>query len=135
MALDDGRALPNFLVQAIRGEPLVVHGDGRQTRSFCFVSDTVAGVRAVLERGDDQPYNVGRRGEMTILDFARRIREITGSQSPLVHDEPWPDDPRRRDPDTRRLEGLGWAPRVPLEEGLRRTAAWFRERLGTRAER
>ncbi len=130
MALQDGRALPNFLCAALQGEPLCVHGDGRQTRSFCYVSDTVAGILAVLERGDAAPYNVGRPGEMTILDFARTILRISGSKSPIVHGAAWPDDPRRRDPDVTRLCGLGWRPRVGLEDGLGQTLRWFAEALG-----
>ncbi len=129
MALSDGRALPNFICWALRGEPLQVYGDGTQTRSFCYVSDTVAGILAVLERGDEQPYNVGRPGEMSIVDFARRILALSGSKSSMVHMDAWPDDPRRRDPDITRIAGLGWRPEVSLDAGLARTLTWFQEQL------
>jgi dTDP-glucose 4,6-dehydratase len=132
MRFDDGRALPEFLAAAERGEPLVVHGDGSQTRSFCFVSDTVAGILAVLERGDGDPVNIGATGETTILEFAKTVLGATGSRSRIVFGDPMPDDPRRREPDLARARALGWAPRVPLEEGLRRTVEWYRS-VGARA--
>jgi dTDP-glucose 4,6-dehydratase len=128
MRLGDGRALPEFLEAAERGEPLRVHGDGTQTRSFCYVSDTVAGVLAVLDRGGAEPVNVGARGERTILDFARLVLRVTGSRSRIVHEPRMEDDPRRREPDLARAAALGWTASVPLEEGLRRTVEWFRAR-------
>jgi dTDP-glucose 4,6-dehydratase len=126
MRLRDGRALPEFLMRALRGEPLEVHGDGSQTRSFTYVDDTVAGILAVLDRGGPDPVNVGMPGETTILEMARRILEATGSRSPLVHVARMEDDPRRREPDIARARALGWAPRVSFEEGLARTLPWFR---------
>jgi dTDP-glucose 4,6-dehydratase len=126
MRTDDGRALPAFLDAAERGLPLKVFGDGRQTRAFCYVSDTVAGILAVLDRGDGEPYNVGRAGEISILDLAALVQRATGSRSPILHDAAMPDDPRRRDPDLTRLKALGWSPQVSLEEGLRSTVAWLR---------
>jgi dTDP-glucose 4,6-dehydratase len=133
MRVDDGRALPEFLAAAEKGEPIRVHGDGSQTRSFCYVSDTVAGVLAVLERAEGLPVNVGARGEITILEFARLVKRLTGSRSEIVHAEAMADDPRRREPDLARATALGWGPKVALEEGLRRTIAWFREHRGARA--
>jgi dTDP-glucose 4,6-dehydratase len=126
MRTDDGRALPAFLDAAERGAPLTVFGDGRQTRSFCYVSDTVAGILAVLDRGDGDPVNVGQTGELSILDFAALVLRLTGSRSPIVHDAAMPDDPRRREPDLTRLRALGWTPKVPLEEGLQKTIVWLR---------
>jgi dTDP-glucose 4,6-dehydratase len=126
MRTDDGRVLPAFLDAAERGAPLRVFGDGRQTRAFCYVSDTVAGILAVLDKADGDPVNVGRAGELSILDFAALVLRLTGSRSTLAHDEAMPDDPRRRDPDLTRLKALGWMPRVSLEEGLQRTIAWLR---------
>jgi dTDP-glucose 4,6-dehydratase len=135
MALEDGRALPAFLTAALVGAPLRIFGDGRQTRSFCYVSDTIAGILALLEGGDGNPVNVGSPGEMTILEFARLIIELTGSASTIVHEEAMEDDPQRREPDIGRARSLGWEPRVPLREGLTRTIAWFREHMPTRARR
>jgi dTDP-glucose 4,6-dehydratase len=126
MRTDDGRVLPAFLDAAERGAPLRVFGDGRQTRSFCYVDDTVAGLLAVLERGDGDPVNVGQTGELPILDVAALVLRVTGSRSPLVHDPAMPDDPRRREPDLTRLRALGWTPRVTLQEGLAKTLAWLR---------
>jgi nucleoside-diphosphate-sugar epimerase len=118
--------LPAFLDAAERGEPLHVFGDGRQTRSFGYVSDTVAGVLAVLDRGDGDPVNVGQTGEISVLDFARLVLDLTGSRSSIVHEPALPDDPRRREPDLARLKALGWTPGVPLREGLEKTIAWLR---------
>ncbi len=126
MRFDDGRALPAFLAAAVRGEPIPVFGSGSQTRSFCYVSDTVAGILAVLEKGDGSPYNVGATGEMTILEFAHLIRDLCGSRSEIEHHPAMEDDPRRREPILDRVHGLGWAGRVPLREGLRRTIDWYR---------
>jgi dTDP-glucose 4,6-dehydratase len=131
MRLNDGRALPAFMSQALRGEPLTVFGDGSQTRSFCYVDDLVEGIWRLLRSDEVYPVNVGNPGEMTILEFASRIKQLTGSPSPIVH-RPLPeDDPKVRQPDiskARRI--LGWEPRYDLDEGLQRTLAYFRERLG-----
>jgi len=126
MRLDDGRALPEFLSQALSGRPLTVHGDGSQTRSFCYVDDTVSGILTVLQKAGPDPVNVGAPGEITILEMARKVLAATGSASTLVHVAPMVDDPRRREPDLTRIRALGWSPRVRLDEGLARTVEYFR---------
>jgi dTDP-glucose 4,6-dehydratase len=135
MRLDDGRALPAFLDAAERGAELLVHGTGQQTRSFSYVEDTVAGILRVLEAGDGKPVNVGATGEMTILAFAQLLLELTGRRGTIRHVEAMQDDPQRREPDLTRAKALGWAPRVPLREGLRRTIAWYRARHGAGVSR
>jgi nucleoside-diphosphate-sugar epimerase len=131
MRPDDGRVVSNFLVQALRGEPLTLYGDGGQTRSFCYVEDEVRGFLALLDSDHVGPVNIGNPVEFTVQELARLVLDVTGSESPIVH-RPLPqDDPTRRCPDTslaRRL--LGWEPKVDLREGLVRTAAWFESRLG-----
>jgi dTDP-glucose 4,6-dehydratase len=131
MRPDDGRVVSNFLVQALRGEPLTLYGDGSQTRSFCYVEDEVRGFLALLDSDHVGPVNIGNPVEFTVQELARLVLDVTGSESPIVH-RPLPqDDPTRRCPDTslaRRL--LGWEPKVDLREGLVRTAAWFESRLG-----
>jgi UDP-glucuronate decarboxylase len=128
MQLDDGRVVSNFIVQALRNEPLTVHGDGSQTRSFCYVDDLIEGICKFMfaAPGVTGPVNLGNPGEVTVIDLARRIIDLTGSRSRIVH-RPMPvDDPTRRCPDIGLAKAtLGWAPRTPLEEGLRRTIAWF----------
>jgi dTDP-glucose 4,6-dehydratase len=133
MRLGDGRVVPAFLEQAIEGQPLTVFGDGGQTRSFCYVDDLVEGIVRLLFSAVEGPVNIGNPHEMTILEFARAILEVTGSASPLVH-QPLPeDDPKVRQPDiTRARTELGWQPRVPLAEGLRRTVGYFRDELARR---
>ncbi len=129
MAADDGRVVPNFVCQALRGEPLTVYGLGEQTRSFCFVDDTVDGIIRVLTQGDHMPYNVGNPVEHTILHFARSIAAAVGDTE--VVSKPLPgDDPQRRRPDITRISGLGWQPKVDLADGLRTTVDWFRGHLG-----
>jgi len=122
----DGRVVSNFLVQALQGRPLTVYGDGSQTRSLCFVDDEVAGILALLDSELTGPVNIGNPDELTVLELAHAVLELTGSSSPIVH-EPLPvDDPTRRRPDnTVARRELGWEPLVPLEEGLRRTAEFF----------
>jgi dTDP-glucose 4,6-dehydratase len=134
MRLEDGRVVPNFIAQALRGEPMTVYGGGAQTRSFCYVEDLVDGVYRLLQSEETAPVNIGNPTEMTILQFARLIQELTGSASPITLVQPQDgritDDPKVRRPDigkARRL--LGWEPRVPVEEGLRRTIAWFRPKV------
>jgi dTDP-glucose 4,6-dehydratase len=136
MRLDDGRALPAFLGQALRGEPLTVFGDGSQTRSLCYVDDLIEGIWRLLRSDEHLPTNVGNPQEMTILDFARLILELTGSRSEIVT-RPLPeDDPKVRQPDiTKARRVLGWEPRVDLREGLERTLPYFRERLAARQGR
>ena len=133
MAIEDGRALPAFVGAALRGESLHIFGDGSQTRSFCYVDDTVRGIMTVLDKGDGTPVNVGAPGEMSILDFAKLILELTGSDSEIVHDPAMVDDPQRREPLIDKAKALGWQPEVPLRDGLTRTIAWFREALGVPA--
>jgi dTDP-glucose 4,6-dehydratase len=130
MRLDDGRVLPNFMGQALRGEPLTVYGDGSQTRSFCFVSDLVEGIVRLLEAEYHEPVNLGNPDEVTVLEFAREILALSGSKSPIEF-RPLPqDDPRVRKPDiTRARTLLGWEPRVSRSEGLRRTLEFFQKRV------
>jgi dTDP-glucose 4,6-dehydratase len=123
----DGRSVSNFLMQAMTGRPLTVYGDGKQTRSFCYVDDEVRGIMALLDSDHVGPMNIGNPNEFTILELARTVLEVTGSSSELRF-EPLPvDDPTQRQPDiTLARSVLGWEPEVDLREGLRRTAAWYR---------
>jgi dTDP-glucose 4,6-dehydratase len=132
MRLDDGRVVPNFIGQALRGEPLTVYGDGSQTRSFTYLEDLVAGMLAVLDKGDHLPFNIGNPVETTILEFAKKIIELTGSSSEIVF-RPLPtDDPKQRCPDiSRARSALGWEPSVELDEGLARTVDYFRAAIPT----
>nr|WP_287155292.1 UDP-glucuronic acid decarboxylase family protein [Candidatus Solincola tengchongensis] len=130
MRREDGRVVPNFIQQALAGEPITVYGDGSQTRSFCYVDDLVEGICLALrsERAVGEVINLGNDREMTVLELAHRIREMLGSASRITF-MPLPrDDPRRRKPDlTRARELLGWEPSTALEEGLRRTVEWFQK--------
>jgi len=135
MRLDDGRVVPNFIGQALRGEPLTVYDDGSRTRSFCYISDMVDGLVRLLFSDEVRPVNLGNPQEMTILEFAQKILEITGSRSEIAFvrptDDRTRDDPQRRCPDiTRARTVLGWEPKVSLEEGLRETVAYFRNKIG-----
>ncbi len=134
MAIEDGRALPAFVTAAIKGNPLTIFGTGEQTRSFCYVDDTIRGIVAVLDKGDGDPVNVGSPGEMTILEFANLIIELSQSGSTIVHEDAMEDDPQRREPVIDRARALGWQPEVPLREGLEKTIAWFREALHANAQ-
>ena len=127
MALDDGRVVPAFLDQALRGEPLTVFGDGSQTRSFCYVSDMVEGLLRLSASDERYPVNLGNPVELTILEFAERIQDLVGANLPLVY-QPLPsDDPRKRRPDISKAKSvLGWEPKVDLADGLRATIAYFR---------
>ena len=127
LAPGDGRAIPNFMSQALAGEPLTVYGDGSQTRSFCYVDDLVAGISAAIAKGTPDPVNLGNPDERTIGELAELVIDITGSDSPIEH-RPLPtDDPKVRCPDiTRARELLGWEPAVSLRDGLVRTLEWFR---------
>ena len=134
MRLEDGRVVPNFIAQALRGDPLTVYGDGSQTRSFCFVSDLVEGIYRLLLSDEIEPVNIGNPSEMTILDFAKKIIELTGSSSELSFVTPpdmrTRDDPKVRQPDigkARRI--LKWEPKVLLDDGLRQTIDYFRSRV------
>jgi dTDP-glucose 4,6-dehydratase len=127
MQVSDGRAVPNFMAQAIRGEPITVYGDGSQTRSLCYVSDLVRGVLAVLEKGDEMPVNLGNPHEVTVLQLAETIVRLAKSKSKIVHKELPVDDPKQRRPDiTHAKQLLGWEPEVALEDGLSRTLEYFR---------
>lgn len=131
MAIDDGRVVSNFIVQALKGEPLAVYGDGSQTRSFCYVSDLVEGLLAMMGLDDTiGPVNLGNPDEVTILALAEKIIELTSSSSRIVH-EPMPaDDPPRRCPDiSYATDKLHWAPMVGFEEGLMKTISYFKEKL------
>jgi dTDP-glucose 4,6-dehydratase len=132
MALDDGRVVPAFIQQALAGEPMTVAGDGSQTRSLCWVEDTVEGRVRLAESSSAGPVNIGSEGETTVLELAATIRRLVGSSS-SIHFVPLPeDDPQLRCPDiTEALGLLGWRPRVPLEDGLSATVEWVRTRLGT----
>jgi dTDP-glucose 4,6-dehydratase len=130
MRLRDGRVVPAFVGQALRGEPLTIFGEGKQTRSFCFVSDLIEGIYRLSRADFHEPVNIGNPMELTILEFAERIRSITGSKSQIVK-KPLPvDDPQQRRPDiTRAKKILGWEPRVSLEDGLKETIRWFQANL------
>ncbi|MEO1632605.1 MAG: GDP-mannose 4,6-dehydratase, partial [Bacteroidota bacterium] len=130
MRTDDGRALPTFMSQALRGEPITVFGDGSQTRSFCYVDDLIDGIYRLMMSDETEPVNIGNPDEITIREFAEEIIALTGSASTIV-EKPLPaDDPKIRQPDiTKARTQLGWEPRVSRTEGLRRTLAYFREAL------
>ena len=130
MRLHDGRVVPNFIMQALKGEPLTVYGQGEQTRSFQYVDDLIAGINKLLEIEHHLPVNVGNPHEMTVLEFAKKIIGLTGSKSSIVY-KPLPeDDPQVRQPDiTKAKKILGWEPKVQLEEGLLKTIEYFRARL------
>ena len=130
MRLNDGRAVPAFMSQALRGEDVTIFGSGQQTRSFCYVSDLVDGVIRLMESSINDPVNVGNPHEMTIEEIARAIIRLTGSKSRIVY-RPLPeDDPKVRQPDiTRARTLLGWEPKVPLDEGLQKTLAYFRTQV------
>jgi dTDP-glucose 4,6-dehydratase len=126
----DGRVVSNFIVQALRGDPLTVYGDGAQTRSFCYVDDLIEGIYRVFTRGNPDPINIGNPNEFTVLQLAERVLALTGARGPIER-KPLPvDDPRVRQPDislARRT--LDWSPAIPLDDGLRRTISYFREQL------
>jgi dTDP-glucose 4,6-dehydratase len=128
MSARDGRAIPDFIRRALDGEPVVVFGDGSQTRSFCYVDDLVDGLLALLRSDESEPVNIGNPDERSLLEVARSVVSLSGSDSPITFEALPEDDPRSRRPDiTRARTILGWEPRVELEEGLTRTIAWFRE--------
>jgi dTDP-glucose 4,6-dehydratase len=130
MRVNDGRAVPAFMSQALRNEDVTVFGDGRQTRSFCYVSDLVAGIMKLMEAPVNDPVNIGNPQELTIEQIARKIIEMTGAKSRIVY-KPLPeDDPKVRQPDiTRARTLLGWEPKVTLEEGLGKTVDYFRQKV------
>jgi dTDP-glucose 4,6-dehydratase len=130
MRLNDGRALPNFLYQALMGQPITVFGDGSQTRSFCYVSDLLEGIYRLLESDEHEPTNIGNPQEITILEFAERVRKLVGAAAPIVFQALPQDDPKQRCPDISKAKRLlGWEPKVTLEDGLQRTYEYFRAQL------
>ncbi len=132
MRMNDGRVIPNFIYQALNNQPITVHGDGSQTRSFCYVDDLIEGIYklATQEGLEGEVFNLGNPEEYTILELAQLIIELSGSSSKIVFKERPEDDPDRRRPDiTKAKEILGWEPKVSVREGLKRTIEWFREKL------
>lgn len=132
MRAADGRVVSNFIVQALKGEPITIYGDGSQTRSFCYVDDEVRGFLALLDGDVTGPVNIGNPNEFTVSELAQVVLDVTGSSSPIVQ-EPLPvDDPTRRRPDIELARTtLGWGPSVQLREGVERTVPWFRELLSS----
>jgi len=132
MRHDDGRVVPAFITQALKNDPITVFGAGSQTRSFCYVSDLVAGIYALMRSGIHDPVNLGNPEEMSVLRFAQRVIAITNSSSPVVFKELPVDDPTNRRPDISRAKQLlGWEPRVPLDVGLQKTVDYFKHSLQT----
>ncbi|HVP21281.1 MAG TPA: UDP-glucuronic acid decarboxylase family protein [Anaerolineaceae bacterium] len=133
MRLDDGRVVPNFIQQALRGEPLTVYGDGGQTRSFCYVDDLVEGIYRLLMSEEHYPVNIGNPAETSILDFAQTINQIAGNEGGIIFkpDLRLGDDPQQRRPDiTRAQRILNWSPKIPLREGIERTIPYFKQKMG-----
>ncbi len=127
----DGRVVSNFIVQALKGEPITIYGDGSQTRSFCYVDDEVDGLYRLFMHGDSEPTNIGNPVEFTVRQLAELVVELTGTRAPIVHHELPVDDPKVRQPDiTNARKKLGWEPKVPLREGLERTIAYFSGVIG-----
>jgi dTDP-glucose 4,6-dehydratase len=134
MRENDGRAIPAFMGQALRGRPLTVFGDGSQTRSFCYVDDLIRGLVALAESDVHEPVNIGNPREMSLLEMAERIIELTGAASEIVYEALPVDDPQVRQPDITRAKALlGWEPEVEVGEGLRRTIEYYTDRLGAPA--
>jgi dTDP-glucose 4,6-dehydratase len=132
MQLNDGRVIPNFMKQALRGEDLTVYGDGSQTRSFCYVTDEIDGILRLSKSNEHFPVNVGNPDEFTILDCARRVIETTGSKSRIHYGKLPQDDPKQRRPDISKARNLlGWEPKVKLEAGLRMSLDYFREAVAS----
>ncbi|MEO1450775.1 MAG: UDP-glucuronic acid decarboxylase family protein [Bacteroidota bacterium] len=130
MRLDDGRVLPAFMGQALRGEDITVFGDGSQTRSFCYVDDLVEGIYRLLLSDEVMPVNVGNPSEISILDFAKEVIALTGSKSQIIYKDLPQDDPKIRQPDISKAKSiLGWEPQVPRSEGLKRALAYFQEEV------
>lgn len=131
MRLHDGRAIPEFLSQALTGKPLTVFGDGHQTRSLCYISDMVAGIEKLLLSSVNEPVNIGNPNEISMTDLAKKIIRMTGSSSPIVNKSLPVDDPKVRRPDiTKAKKYLSWAPKISLDEGLEHTIEYFKKALG-----
>jgi dTDP-glucose 4,6-dehydratase len=132
MRINDGRAVPSFISQALRHEDVTVFGDGKQTRSFCYISDLVDGIIRLMHSDLNDPVNIGNPREMTVLEIAETIIRMTGSRSRIVHRELPQDDPKVRQPDiTRARQLLGWSPKIDLQQGLESTIAYFREKVSS----
>ncbi|MGC9035584.1 MAG: GDP-mannose 4,6-dehydratase, partial [Verrucomicrobiia bacterium] len=130
MRMNDGRVVPSFISQALRNKPITIHGDGSQTRSFCYVSDLIEGIYRLMMSDETLPVNIGNPCEITVLDFAREIIRLTGSRSQIVFKPPFPDDPKQRRPDISKAKRiLKWEPKVPLYEGLAKTIDFFKQRM------
>lgn len=130
MVTNDGRVVSNFIVQALRGKDITIYGDGSQTRSFCYVSDLIRGIRTVFDQDYTDPVNLGNPGEFTMLELAEKVLTITGSHSKIVHLPLPKDDPQQRRPDIALANSLGWKPEVSLDEGLIPTIEYFKQQLG-----
>ena len=130
MRMKDGRVVPAFVSQALRGEPITIYGQGTQTRSFCYCSDLIEGIYRLMMSEEIYPVNIGNPTELTILDFAREIIALTGAKSQLIHMELPIDDPKQRRPDISRAKHLlNWEPQISLREGLEKTIQWFAEEI------
>lgn len=130
MRIKDGRAIPAFITQALLGEPITVFGDGKQTRSVCYVDDLIEGIYRLLLSNEIEPVNIGNPDEITMLELAIEIKELTASSSPIIFKELPIDDPKVRQPDTTKaIEILGWKAKVPRKEGLQKTIEYFKNRL------
>lgn len=135
MHVNDGRAVPNFLQQALNGQPLTIYGDGTQTRSFCYVDDLVEGIYRLLLSDEHQPVNIGNPVETTIMEFAKTINELTGNKAGIIYkdDARGEGDPQRRQPDISRAKAiLNWGPEISVEEGLMKTIPYFKEKMGVK---
>jgi nucleoside-diphosphate-sugar epimerase len=131
MRPDDGRIIPNFFIQALQGEPLTVYGDGRQTRSFCFVEDLARGLIALMRSAEERPVNLGNPNERTVLEIAIAINALVGNSAGIRHLDLPEDDPQQRRPDiSRATASCSWAPTVELDQGLERTFRYFRDSAG-----
>jgi nucleoside-diphosphate-sugar epimerase len=131
---EDGRVISNIICQVLRGEPITIYGDGSQTRSFQYIDDLIEGIWRLMQVNYDQPVNLGNPDEYTILQLAQIVQEEAGLGSPIVH-RPLPqDDPRQRKPDIDRARSiLGWEPKVPVRNGIRKSIEYFRSELGSHA--
>jgi nucleoside-diphosphate-sugar epimerase len=131
MRLEDGRVVPNFLCQGLKGEDLTIYGDGKQTRSFCFIDDLIDGIILLVEKGKPEPINLGNPEEITILEFGKIVKELIPQAGDFVF-KPLPqDDPKQRRPDIRKAkELLGWQPKIPVKVGLEKTIPYFEKKLG-----
>jgi dTDP-glucose 4,6-dehydratase len=133
MHIDDGRAVPNFITQALKGETLTIYGDGAQTRSFCYVDDLIEGIISLLYSEEHDPINIGNPQEISIKEFAETINALIDNGSTLEYlpDSRSPGDPQQRQPDISRAEKLlGWSPKVPIKQGLEHTIRYFKKQLG-----